>query len=509
MKHLFDVNSEHSALTDCYNEITAIIKEKFEIDFDNEVEQLGYFLFLENNKIKTLGFISGNFKINNIIPAVSRSLASETESIEKVEINHKTLTTLKMDNYRIVIYNEKLIWFCDEYEFKYFKEKSFSWGKAPEHIVDLSNKSKSFVSINKELWYKLFNYNPQKITLDLDSVDVISVYFNNSDIVFSAHLDTNKSAEVMKQQLDSFFEIYKNAKRQESINFEDINLETINQINSLYYSSRIIDIVDSLKIEVKENNLVILFPYNRTNYYNAISDFITNIAMPAYQKALEEYQKKDCFYAQHFYTKVVEKYNNENEPMLYSFDFYTLKDQGYIPHLYSFLENRGCNYSESGHLDNGGYIICTKHGPAVPLIKPCYSKERIAKEEDMLKCIVNKKIICEAVNGYNRKHSGEYSNDYEFKPEKSDSKTVELMLTHLNLKLLKEEGYLESDLLEIPDCEYYISENNGNEVSIGCKKHGVLTEDQLYEKEYDYYFRRPELAGKKGGYSPLKKRIRD
>ena len=67
VKHFFDVNSETSALTDCYNGITTIIKEKFDIDFDNQVEQLGYLLFLKNNKVQTLGFISGNFKTNEII----------------------------------------------------------------------------------------------------------------------------------------------------------------------------------------------------------------------------------------------------------------------------------------------------------------------------------------------------------------------------------------------------------------------------------------------------------
>ena len=73
VKHFFDVNSEPSALTDCYNGITTVVKEKFGIDFDKDVEQLGYLLFLDNNKIKIIGFISGNFKINDIIPSLPKT----------------------------------------------------------------------------------------------------------------------------------------------------------------------------------------------------------------------------------------------------------------------------------------------------------------------------------------------------------------------------------------------------------------------------------------------------
>ena len=211
VKHLFDVNSEPSALTDCYNGITTIAKEKFGIDFDKDVEQFGYLLFHDNNRIKTIGFISGNFKINDIVSLLPTSLASETELIEKVELNNKTLTTLKMDNYRIVFFDEKFIWFCDDYEFKYYKEKTFPLGKAPDYISDFSDKSKTFFSIKKELWPILFNYNPQNILCDLDSVDVISAYLDNSDIVFSAHLDSNQSAETLKMQFDYYYTTYKDS----------------------------------------------------------------------------------------------------------------------------------------------------------------------------------------------------------------------------------------------------------------------------------------------------------
>lgn len=499
VKHLFDVNSETSALTDCYNGVTAIIKEKFEINFDKDVEQLGYLLFLENNKVKTLGFISGNFKINDIILSVSKSLASETELLENVELNNTIVPTLKMGNNRIVFYNNKLIWFCDEYEFKYYKEKAFSFGKAPEHIVELSDKSKTFISINKELWAKLFGYNPINITFDLDSVNVVSAYLDNSDIVFIAHLDTNRSAEVLKQQFDYFFNFYKDSKKQDSLIVEDNYTDLFKQINSLYLSSRIIDIIDSLKFEVKDKNLVIHFPYNRTNYYNAISDFIMNIALPAYQRVIEENKINDCYYAQHFYTKIVEKYNNENEPMLYFLDDISLRAQDYIPYGYSFLEKEGCRYKAVGHLDNGGYIVCEKHGPAVPLIKPSYSKERLAQEEDMLKCVVNKKIINEAVEEYGY----DKTNNYNFKPYNPDSESIKTKGNKLDLELLKNDGYLERDLLEISGCEYYISESKTGDNLVGCKKHGLLTEAQLNDDIYDLYFRRPELAGNKGDYRAL------
>ena len=488
VKHLFDVNSETSALTDCYSGINHILKEKFGIDFDKQVEQLGYLLFLENNKIQTLGFISGNFKINEIISSVSKSLVSETESLENVELNDKIVPTLKTGNNRIVFYNNKLIWFCDEYEFKYFKEKSFSLGKAPEHIVEISDKSKTFISLNKELWAKLFGYNPQNITFDLDSVNAVSAYLDNSDIVFTAHLDINHSAEVLRQQFDYFFKIYKDSKKQDSLIDENNYTDLSQQINSLYLSSRIIDIINSLKFEVKDKNLVIHFPYNRDNFYNAISDFIMNIAMPAYQRAIEENYINDCYYTQHYLTKAVEKYNNENEPMLYYLDIQLLKNKEYFPYGYTFHEKRGCQYKAVGHLDNGGYIICKEHGPAVPLIKPCYSKERLAQEEDMLKCIFNKKLIEEAVQDYNY--------------NKPDSEPIQAMETKLDLELLKKEEYLESDLFEISGCEYYISESKKGTV-IGCKKHGLLTNAQSYENEYDYYFRRPEITKNKSDYRTL------
>ncbi len=500
VKHLFDVNSETTALTDCYNGITTVVKEKFGIDFDKDVEQLGYLLFLDNNKIKTIGFISGNFKINDIIPSLPRTLASETELIENVELNNRTITTVKMDDYRIVFYDEKFIWFCDDYEFKYYKEKTLSLGKAPDYISDFSDKSKTFFSIKKELWPKLFNYNPQSILCDLDSVDVISAYLDNSDIVFSFHLDSIQSAETLKMQFDYFFKTYKDSKNQGKINIEEINKDTLKQINSLYLSSRIIDIIDSFKIEVNNNNLVIQFPYNRTNYYNAISDFIMNVAIPAYEKAKEENQKLDCYYSQHFFTKVVEKYNNENEPMLYYLDETMLRTQGYIPYGYSAHERRGCKFKAVGHLDNGGYIVCEKHGPAVPLIKPFASKERLAQEEDMLKCIINKKHIRDAVHKYNY----ERTSRYRVKPTKSDSKSLPSMTTKLNLELLKEEGYLESNLLDISGCEYYISGDLNDKGYIGCKKHGLLTNGQLYDLKYDLAFRRPDSVDNKDGYRSLK-----
>ena len=506
IKDLLDADGEQSALTDYYNEMVSVIKERFGLDFDKDIEHIGFYLILEENNIQPLGFLSGNFNLENMITTIKDNIASEPELLKSIIINDKMKLSLQIDQNIFIGQNDKTIWFCDEYQLKHLVNKKISFENAPDYVSDLINKS-NFIFLKKELWGKLFNYDPKKIKIDLDNVKSISAYLNNFDIIINLNLDTKESAEVLKLQFDYLFKSFYDNK--ESFEINDSYANIFKRINYLYSLARIADIVNSLKLEVKDNRLVILFPYDKTNFYNAASDFIANIAAPAYQKIIEENNIAACYYAQHIITKAIDKYNNENEPLMTYYDNLTLSTSDCLPYEYSNITRRGCRYTNVGKLDEGGYITCEQHGPAIPLIKPQISKERYERENEMLLCFDNMRIILEAIEQFNSEIKYHY-NSSKLNPDKD----THMISTELNIELLKENGFLKEDYSELPNCEYYIKgdmtvddyikkykrddidespEKKPKKGYVGCKKHGLLTDGQLYDTQYDLRFRRPNI----------------
>lgn len=505
IKDLLEANGgEQSALTDYYNEMVAVIKERFGLDFDKDVEHIGFYLTLEKNNIQLLGFLSGNFNLENMETTIKENIASEPDLLKSIVINDKEKPSLQIDQNIFIGQNNHTIWFCDEPQLKYFINNKISFENAPTYVSNLINKS-NFIFLKKELWGKLFNYDPKKLKIDLDNVKSISAYINNFDVFINVNLDTNESAEVLKLQCEYLFKsLYEN---KESLEINDSCANIFKKINSLYLSARISDILNSLKLEVKDNTLVILFPYDRTNFYNAASDFITNIAVPAYQKIIEENSIATCYHAQHIITKAIDRYNSENEPLMTYYDNLTLNTSDCLPYEYSDITRRGCRYTSVGKLDEGGYIACEQHGPAIPLIKPQITKERYEQENEMLLCFSNMRAILEAIQHFNSR-TRYRTNRSKLNADNDTS----LISTELNIELLKEKGFLNENYMELPNCEYYIKgdmtvkdgidnysvddidapeETKPKKGYVGCKKHGLLTEGQLYNTKYDFSFRRP------------------
>lgn len=201
--------------------------------------------------------------------------------------------------------------------------------------------------------------------------------------------------------------------------------------------------------------------------------------------------------------------------MMSHYDRLTLSVEGYLPYSYDFgsdlLKKSECEYTSVGSLDNDGYIICKKHGPAVPLIKPQISEERYLQEDQMLTCFSNMKRIHDAVYAYNSKIRYEQRNN-----KSGNSEEKPLMLDKLDLDLLKQYlteeedddededskrysygNYYENkinklkDIKEIVGCEYYIKGNLDANGHIACKRHGVLSSGHLYNLAFDYETRQP------------------
>ena len=519
IKDLLEANGEQSALTDYYDEMVTVIKERFGLDLNKDIEHMGFYLIFEENKIHPLGFLSGNFNIDEMLIAIKNNIASEPELLKSIVINGQKKPTLQIDQIIFVGQNSKTIWFCDEYQLKHLINKRISFEKTSDYVSDLIGKSNNFIILNKELWPRLFGYNQKELKIDLDNVKSISAYFNNFDVIINVNLDTKESAEVLKLQLEYYFKSFKG--NIESLNINDNYVNILKKINTLYLSARTADIINSLKYEVKDNTLVILFPYDRTNFYNAASDFITNIAFPAYQKIMDENSITECYYAQHLITKAIDKYNSENEPLMTEYSDLTLRTSDCLPYEYSNITKRGCRYTNVGKLDEGGYIICEQHGPAVPLIKPQISKERYIRENEMLLCFDNMRMLLEAVNHFNSEIKHHYNNS-----KHNIDKDTPLISTEMNIELLKEKGFLKKDYIELPNCEYYIkgdmtvkdyldsdeiddcdeaddcdetddieesAKNKPKKGYVGCKKHGLLTKGQLYNAQYEFQLRRPNL----------------
>lgn len=496
IKDFFDANNADTALTQCFNGFVEVIKDRFGLDINNDVEQVGFYLLLKDNKIRPFGFISGNFNLNEIIQSVKRGNATELELFNAVVINGKRKPTLKIGQNIFVGQNYKTIWFCDEFQFKDKSKESFIFKKAPDYICELNNRSQSFFFLNKELLENLLDYDPKKSKLDLDSLNSVSAYFSNNDIVIEANLNSPDSANAMKLQLDYYLNNLKESNK--TIDNTDFNLSDYNKINSIYLSARVIDIINSFKLEVRDNLLVIVFPYNRTNFYNAFSDIITNVAMPKYLESIKESNESECYHIQHYLTKSIEKFNNENEPMMTSYYESALSTNYYIPYEYLFIRERGCRYSSVGNLDDGGYVICEKHGPAKPLIKPQVSQQRLKEEEEFLKCSANLNAISLAVNSYNK------SLKYQYGKTQNNLSDIPLMLEKLDIDLLKTNNFLINDLIETTNCEYYIKGNLDNNGKICCKKHGPLKKINQYDYETQEYLNRRASKLKKEALEDIK-----
>ncbi len=459
---LFDVKVKQTALTNFFNLYKDVVKERFGIDLIKDVENVGFFLVLKDNKIKPIGFLSGNFNLKEILPIIKENIASEPELLEEIDSNGKKVKVLQIEQNKFVFQNDNLIWFCNEYDLKNYNNKPLFFSAAPVNIKSLTNKSNNFINIDKKLWGKLFCFKQSNITIDFDSVSSVSCYMKDWNIIFEANLDSMESAEVLKLQLEYYFNNFKDQK--DCLSFDESLSNIFKQINSLYFSARIIDIINSLKLEVKDNTLVVLFPYDKTNFYNAISDFIMNVAVPSYHNIVEEARIPACYYTQHLITKAIEKFNNENEPMMTSYSNLKLSVDGYLPYSYDFgsgfMNKSECVYTSVGNLADGGYIVCGRHGPAIPLIKPQYSNERKEANECLRKCHQNIRTITNAVEYYN------IDNNYSMST---------------NLDLSKLEGYIKGEIKKPSlECEYYIKGNLSGDGKIACKKHDTLLNNYEY-----------------------------
>ena len=384
-KYLFDLTGETTETTKVTKEVISALNDKFAINLEKDVEQIGVFVvptseanpnltptnFNPNNPgYEPVFFLCGEFDSKTIVPVVKKLISTATKEAPKmdnIEIGGKKVPALFAKNNRLIFFKKNMLLFCNENAISLMQKNKLSFSKAPSFVDGLMERSKSFLLLKKPIINFISNLNIP--IYGVDSIESLSGYLNQNYIFVEAGLKDEDSANSLFKNIEKFkndfYEKQNKAYESAKSNLSTISIEKIfDEINLLYNSAKNKDIVNRLKISQKGSSIVLEQPYDKDDkVILAIGGIgmLAAAAIPNFKAARGSARQKACFSNIRVLQGAVEMYNMDNSVMMTDLDIPTLVKEKYLKSAPKGPEPE-CEYYSTGDLTKDGVVGCKMHG---------------------------------------------------------------------------------------------------------------------------------------------------
>ena len=389
-KYLFELSGEKTETGTVSKEVVAALKEKFAIDLEKDVEQIGLFFVptneaaakqfslanssMENPGYEPVLFLCGQFDSTSIIPALKKLIASsakEAAKIETINIGDKKILTLLAKDNRLIFFKKNMLLLCKDTVVSLMQKNKLTFAKASSSFEGLQERANSFFELKKPVTNYLSSLNlPVK---GLETIDSLSGYLTKDHLYAEAGFKNEESAKNMFNNIEQFkkdfyeeqTKIYEAAK---SNIYTAPLIELIFDINRMYDSAKNKDIVNNLKISQQGSSIVVAQKYEKGDkLVLAVGGIgiIAAAAIPNFKAARGSAREKACFSNQRILLGAVEMYNMDNSVMMTTLNIDALVKGRYLKGVPNGPEPE-CEYFSIGDLSKDGVIACKRHG-SIPM----------------------------------------------------------------------------------------------------------------------------------------------
>ncbi len=369
IKSLLDNNGKETAKVN--EEILNCLKNRLSIDIDKDIQHFGFYVLQVPTGIEIVGFLEGNFNIEDIITKIKAMNTSDKNllSIGTQNINDKKVQTINTNKIRIIFNSNKTILICNEPTSKLIEQKNITFSTIPLPIKNMMERTDSFIYLGKQISLFLSALNlPIK---GLETIDCVSAYYKNNTICIEAGFKNKQTADNMMNNIEKikkdFYEMqnhtYERAKGSlRAPDFESKSL--LDLIDKMLSSSKNKDYIDNLNISQKENSIILVQKLD-TNLKLLLGaagvGFVSSVAINYFGRAKNIAREKSCSANIRVLTGAVEMYNMDHSTMMTTLDMQTLVKEKYLKGVVEGVEP-GCEYYSIGDLTQDGVIACKKHG---------------------------------------------------------------------------------------------------------------------------------------------------
>ena len=384
-KYLFDLNGEETETGKVTKEVVSALKDKFAIDLEKDVEQIGMFYVpneenaskyvLPNGKtldsgIEPVFFLCGEFDSNTIVPAIKKLIASagkEAPKFDTITIGEKKFLTLSAKDNRLIFFKKNMLLFCKDTVVSLMQKNKLTFAKAPSYFDGLQERANSFFELKKPVTNYLTS---MALPIDgIETLDSLSGYLTKDFLYAEAGFKNEETAKsvlnsIEKFKNDFYAEQTKNYEAAKSeiytVSFEQL----FEDINKMYTSAKNKDIVDHLKISQKGCSIVVAQPYDKDDKLVIVTGgigILAAAAIPNFKAAKASAREKACFSNQRVLMGAVEMYNMDHDTMMTTLDIPTLVKEKYLKSAPVGPEPE-CEYFSIGDLSGDGVVACKRHG---------------------------------------------------------------------------------------------------------------------------------------------------
>ncbi len=385
-KYLFDLSGAKTETGAVTKEVVAALKDKFAIDLEKDVEQIGLFFVPTNDEAaaqfampnsgmgkpgyEPVVFLCGEFDSNTIVPALKKLIASsanEDSKVDSISIGDKKFLTLFAKDNRLIFFKKNMLLLCKDTVVSLMQKNKLTFAKAPSAFEGLQERANSFFELKKPITNYLTSLNlPIK---GLESVNSLCGYLTKDFLYAEAGFKNEETAKSMLNNIDQFkknfyeeqTKVYESAKSSiYTAPFEQL----FDDINKMYNSAKNKDMVDHLKISQQGSSIIVAQPYEKDDkMLLAIGGIgiMAAAAIPNFKAARNSAREKACFSNQRVLTGAVEMYNMDHDTMMTTLDIDTLVKGRYLKSAPKGPEPE-CEYFSIGDLSKDGVIACKRHG---------------------------------------------------------------------------------------------------------------------------------------------------
>lgn len=363
-----------SKSAEAFRTIKSTLREKFELDIDNDLRNVGCFVVPDVQGLGFVGFATGKYnsetKVQLLCEAFKSALKKELKT-EKVPFAGSSLNSLTTDGFRIVFKDAETLFFGSEETIQKVLKGEIKFGKAPEYIEEIFANSSSFIQLSGNLLALLSSVPnmPAEVARLASNCKSFHAYKKGESIV----IGLNYSEKSMAENSESALVKFKSDVIQQSKNIcnqakEELKNVTVKDFfvkaNTYYVASKQIDNLEAFSITRENSTLMISLPYNPVMMTAGGIGVITAMAIPNFVKARESSREKACFSNQRVLLGAVEMYNLDNPVMMETLDVDQLIKKRYLFKA-PVLPTPECAYRSEGDLTKDGKIVCPKHGAYV------------------------------------------------------------------------------------------------------------------------------------------------
>ena len=483
IKEILGLKAKETSELAVYKEVVSQIKENYSLDLDNDIKQIGLYLFPGHLNFYVV--IDGDFESEKIQNNIKNAIESKKWRYHKIEdfyLCGNNFQALRINGYNLVFYDKNTLIFCkDSAE----DNDSIIISKIPDSIKNLEKISKNYLWISKDI---------QKTPgIGLEKSNYCIGYIKDNQLVVEAGFNDSYEAKkvidnynnIPKQQIETLnqnIKSYLEKAKEESSNLREGLIPNIlfNLLESVY-SSKINDLISNIKILQSENKIKIFIDFEIVlssvltyAYPFALRNIINSIEF-----ARGRSQSDDCIFS-------IERMNY-SEPSKIQYANYLQKQ----------LDNLKGKIKNSSIAD----IVCFTamiyvHSKAKKLLDSIDISSEENKSIDCLKTkfdiiFIARSAICIYLS--TKKNTDDDGKNNDFATEVDENKKIRCFfiqrvvlgaiemydldngkepMATLDIPLLVKGKYLQERDMPNKDCELYSVGNLKENGYIACKTHG-------------------------------------